>query len=95
MMNMPSSVALSIPPMTTVPIVLRETPPDPDASQSGTQPSTNANDVIKMGRSRMRAPISAASINDLPRSYSVLANSTIKMAFLAARPINMIRPICA
>jgi sulfite reductase (NADPH) hemoprotein beta-component len=30
-----------------------------------------------------------------PFSYSILANSTIRIAFLAARPISITRPICA
>jgi D-alanine--poly(phosphoribitol) ligase subunit 1 len=51
-------------------------------------------DLMRIGRSRRRAPSSAASMSGLPFSYSALANSTIKIAFLAARPISMTRPIC-
>jgi hypothetical protein len=49
--------------------------------------------VMRMGRSRTRAPASAASKSGFPCSYSSLQNSTMRMAFLAARPITMIRPI--
>ena len=40
-------------------------------------------------------PSRVASIRGLPFSYSILANSTMRMAFLAARPISMTRPIWA
>ena len=42
-----------------------------------------------------RAPLSAAVTTDSPFSSSALANSTIKIAFLAESPISMMRPICA
>ena len=54
--------------MTAVPMTRRATAPEPCASHSGTQPSTNANDVIKIGRNRVRAPCSAASTIGAPRS---------------------------
>ena len=38
---------------------------------------------------------SAASTRLLPCSCSTLANSTIRIAFFAARPMSMMRPICA
>ncbi len=88
-------VAASMPPMTTVPRIRRETAPEPVAVQSGTQPRMKANEVIKIGRNRMRAPVSAASMRDLPFSYSSRANSTMRIAFLAARPMSITRPICA
>ena len=90
---MPSKVEPSIPPMTTVPSVWRDIPPEPVANQSGRHPKTKANDVIRIGRNRMRAPISAASDRDLPFSTSVLAYSTMRMAFLADSQINMMSPI--
>ena len=54
-----------------------------------------AKEVIRIGRSRSRAPVSAASFSSFPFSYSSLANSTIRMAFFAARPIRTMRPIWA
>ena len=53
------------------------------AIQSGTQPSMNAKEVIRIGRSLSRAPSSAASTRGLPFSYWSFANSTIRMAFFA------------
>ena len=69
-------------------------PAAPLESISGTTPKMNANAVIKMGRKRRRADSRAASWMGMPPSCFALANSTIRMAFLAARPINMIRPTC-
>ncbi len=88
-------LAASMPPMTPVPITWRATAPAPEAMASGTQPRMKAKLVIRIGRSRSRAPSRAASMTDLPFSYSTLANSTIRIAFLAASPISMIKPICA
>ncbi len=45
-----------------------------------------------MGRSRRRAALMAASRRSWPSSRSCLANSTIRMAFLADRPMMVIRP---
>ena len=81
--------------MTTVPSVLRAVAPDPDANHNGMQPRMKANDVIRIGRNRMAAPVCAASMSDLPFSNSVFANATIKIAFFAASPMSMIKPICA
>ena len=94
-MKMAMALAAVIPPITALPITWREIAPAPVALQSGTQPKINAKEVIRMGRRRSLAPSRAASAYDLPFSNSALANSTIKMAFLAASPISMIRPICA
>ena len=88
-------VAASIPPMTSVPIICRAMAPEPLASASGTLPKINAKDVISIGRSRSLAPDSAASSSASPFSCSFFANSTMSMAFLAARPINTMSPICA
>ena len=48
--------------------------------------------VIRIGRKRSLAASSAASSTDMPASCWALANSTIRIAFLAARPTSMIRP---
>jgi hypothetical protein len=84
--------AASIPPITTVPNIRRETEPDPVANHSGRHPKINAKAVIRIGRNRILAPVRAASSMLFPPSYSDLENSTIRMAFFAARPISRIRP---
>ena len=88
------TLAAIIPPITVVPMIWRATEPAPVAVHNGTQPRTNANDVIKIGRRRSLAPASAASARGFPFSYSSLANSTIKIAFLAAKPMSITSPIC-
>ena len=50
-------------------------------------------EVITSGRKRMRAASMAASAADLPSSRALTANSTIRIAFFAARPISVTRPI--
>jgi len=54
-----------------------------------------ANEVMRIGRSRRRAPFKAASTSDAPFSSSAFAYSTIRIAFFAESPISMRRPICA
>src|SRR5580704_1675998 len=54
----------------------------------------NAIEVIRIGRSRSSAASIAASAMDRPCFRSCSANSTIRMAFLAASPISNSRPIC-
>ena len=87
--------AAIIPPITVTPIVLRATAPAPVANTNGNTPRIKASDVMSMGRKR----IDTASIVDCKRSSPLstrtLAYSTIKIAFLAARPIKVIRPIWA
>ena len=92
--KMAMTEAASIPPMTAVPMMRRAEAPAPVANHSGALPRMNANAVIRMGRRRMRAPVSAASVMLLPDSYSDLANSTIRIAFFAANPISMTKAIC-
>ena len=70
-------------------------PFDPLATHNGTHPRMNANDVIRIGRSLSFAPSSAASTRLIPSSSRATANSTIRIAFFAARPMSMITPICA
>jgi hypothetical protein len=68
--KIPIALAASIPPITVVPMIWRATEPAPVVVHSGTQPSMNAKDVIKIGRRRSRAPSSAASARGFPFSYS-------------------------
>ena len=91
----PRIVAISIPEKTVTPITLRDSAPAPDAVRSGTTPRMNANAVIRMGLNRSRADEIAASITPMPWSCCIFANSTMRIAFFAARPISMMRPICA
>ena len=91
---MPITLAASMPPITVVPMIWRATDPAPVAVHNGTQPRINANEVIRIGRKRSRAPSNAASIRLFPFSNSSLANSTIRIAFFAASPMSMTKPIC-
>jgi hypothetical protein len=63
---MPTKLASNIPPITVVPMICRATDPAPEAVHSGTVPRMNANEVIRIGRKRSRAPSSAASTSGLP-----------------------------
>ena len=75
--------AASMPPMTAVPMICRPTPLRRKRSK-GQQPRMNANEVIKIGRSRRRAAFQRRIDNRLrPFSNSTLANSTIRIAFFA------------
>ena len=61
-------VDASIPPNTAVPSERLAPDPAPVATTSGNTPSRNANDVIKIGRSRVSAASIAASTTESPRS---------------------------
>ena len=52
-----------------------------------------AKEVIRIGRSRKRHASTVASTLPAPWSCRCLANSTIRMAFLAANPTSTTRPI--
>src|SRR6266849_6795231 len=82
-----------MPKKTAVPSAWRISAPAPVASASGTTPKMKAKDVIKIGRRRVRAASTAASHRFAPRSSACLANSTIRIAFLAANPISTTNPI--
>ena len=86
-------MATNIPLNTTIPITIRACEPAPVAVSNGTTPKINAKAVIKIGRKRSFAATIAASKIGTPLSYSSLANSTIKIAFLATNPINNTKPI--
>ena len=83
---------MSMPEKTAMPITLRASAPAPLAVSSGTTPRMKAKAVIRIGRKRSLAASSAASTSSLPCSCSIFANSTIRIAFFAARPISMIEP---
>ena len=87
-----NTVALSMPPITAVPIDVRLAAPAPVAMASGSVPNTKAIEVIRIGRRRSRAACKTASASDMPPSKNALANSTIRMAFFVARPMVVSRP---
>ena len=69
--------------------------PGPVAIAKGKQPRMKAKEVIKIGRRRRRAASTAAVTTSIPfSSIFILAYSTIKIAFFAARPIKVIIPTC-
>ena len=61
-------------------------------SRSGTMPSTNASDVMMIGRRRSFTAAIVASIVLLPCASSSIANSTMRIAFFAASPMIVTRP---
>ena len=92
--KMESSVELIIPPMIAVPIEIREPAPAPDAQASGTAPMTVENAVIRIGLRRTLTVSIRAGSTARPLSTLILAYSTMRMEFLADRPISTIIPIC-
>ncbi len=92
---MARDVAASIPPSTVQPMVERATLAAPVASASGNTPRIKASEVISIGRRRRLTASRVALITGIPLSTRSFANSTIRMAFFAERPINVIKPICA
>ena len=90
--KIPSTVAPSIPYTTLVPTEWRLAAPAPLDSNNGTTPRMKAKEVIRIGRNRSRAASRAASRVDIPWARSSVANSTMRMAFLAARPITVNSP---
>ena len=82
-----------MPPITPVPIACRALAPAPLEIASGNTPMMKANEVIRIGRKRSLAASITASRSGLPCWRSAMANSTIRIAFFAARPITVIRPI--
>ena len=66
MKNRLRTVETIMPPNTVVPTEFRLAAPAPVANTNGSTPRINANDVIRMGRRRMRAASTAASVMDIP-----------------------------
>ena len=89
---MPNAVAATMPPATPVPTAWRLDAPAPRATTSGSMPSTKASDVMTIGRRRSFTAASVASRVLLPVASSSIANSTMRIAFLAARPMIVTRP---
>src|SRR5690606_1019105 len=76
-------------------IVWRENAPAPVDNINGMIPKIKAKDVMIMGRNLSFTASRVASSNGIPISTRSFANSTIKIAFLEARPIIVTKPICA
>jgi len=89
----PKKVTPSIPKNTAVPSAWRSSAPGPVAITSGMTPRMKAKDVIRIGRRRLCAARTTASIGESPSSSACLANSTIRIAFLAASAMSTTRPI--
>ena len=89
---MARTVAVSMPPITPVPMSFWLAAPAPVEMARGVTPAMKASDVIRIGRRRRRAASLAASRGDLPARSAASANSTIRMAFLADRPMVVSRP---
>ena len=84
-----------MPANTAVPSDCLISAPAPVANTSGATPNTKASDVIRIGRNRVRAALTAASAAEAPLSSAWRANSTIRIAFFAANPTRTTKPICA
>ena len=89
-----NTVPIVMPVTSTMPMLLRASAPGPDTSTSGKCPKTVAAEVISTGRSRVSDASRSASILARPRAWSVLANCTIRMPFLAISPTSVISPTC-
>src|SRR5258706_14559285 len=87
------NVAASMPPTPPVPTEGRPPAPAPEENTSGETPRMNARDVMRMGRNRRRAASTAAAEWLKPSSLFISAYSTIRIAFFAASPRRVTRPI--
>ena len=86
-------VDMIIPPTTAVPIAIRPLQPSPVAYIKGIRPSTVDALVIRMGRRRCTDASRIATSYSMPFFWRWLANSTIRIPFLATSPTSMIIPI--
>ena len=85
---------LDLPAVTaTTPAEMRAPAPAPVEIASGSTPRMKASEVMRIGRKRSRAASTAAAEADSPSSCLSTAYSTIRIAFLAARPSSVTRPI--
>ncbi|KAJ3059736.1 hypothetical protein HK102_009843, partial [Quaeritorhiza haematococci] len=89
---MPNRVTPSIPLKTATPRVWRISAPAPAARIRGTTPRMKASEVMMIGRSRSSQASRVASYAEEPASRRALANSTMRIAFLHARPTSTTKP---
>ena len=83
-------VAASIPDTTLTPMARRLPAPAPVLTARGRVPRMKAMEVMMMGRKRRRAASMADGTMSMPCLCRSAANSTIRMAFLQARPSRVI-----
>ena len=69
--------------------------PAPVAKARGKIPNKKERMVITMARKRKLPALMADSIMPMPLSLCSFANSTIRIAFFAARATSKTRPTCA
>ena len=81
-----------MPPITPVPMSFWLPAPAPVEMASGETPAMKASEVIRIGRRRSRAASIAAASGAAPRCSASWANWTIRMAFLADRPMVVSMP---
>ena len=81
-----------MPPTVPTPTEMLPLAPTPCANISGNMPKIIVSEVIKIGRKRIRDASMVASMRSPPLSCNSLANSTIRMAFFADRPMVASRP---
>ncbi len=84
---------IEIPAAITVPIVKRLSAPAPVAIINGNTPSTIAAVVIKIGRSRITAAFSIASLKVFLRFVADWRNARLKYRVLLIKPIKVTKPI--
>ena len=86
-------VEMSMPPTTAVPMAIRPLHPSPVAYISGKRPRMVDALVIRIGRKRYTDASRMAVILSSPFFWRWLANSTIRIPFLATSPTSIIIPI--
>ncbi len=77
-----------------MPMARRISAPEPEEMTSGITPMMKAADVMRTGRSRTRQASRMAVTRSAPASSRYFANSTMRMAFLHARPASTRKLIC-
>ena len=94
MMKMAMPVAASIPPITAVPMICRPTEPAPVAMNKR-HAAENERERRHQNRPQPQPGSCECGIDQwFAALVFAFANSTIRMAFLAARPISITSPIC-
>ena len=88
---MPNKTPETIPPAAPILIEWFPKADGPVARIIGINPTTNANEVMIIGRKRNFAASNEDAKSDFPARRRWMAYSTIRMAFLANNPISMIK----
>ena len=90
----PATVTPIMPKNTEVPKLWRSSKPEPVPKAKGTTPNMKAREVMAMGLSLFFEALLTALTSSSPCSSLCFANSTISIAFLQAKPIKTMNPIC-